>query len=94
MRREVDIENEMGLLLFIHAEPFRGIRANVAVELYEYPSPRTMVKVPSSGFRFSLTLQNGSLEKLQWRLRFVNTSRQQTPSSSEDPGIRPLAIIP
>lgn len=85
------IENEMGMLLFIHAEPFRRIRADMAMELFEYPAPRTLVKVPSSGFRFSLTLQNGSVEQIQWRLRLVNTKRQKTPSSYDGPGIRPLS---
>ncbi len=65
----------------------------MTVELFEYPEARTLVKVPSSGFRLSLALQNGFQETLQWRFRMVNTSRQQTPSSTEQPGIRPLANI-
>ena len=87
------VKNEKGLLLLFHAEPFRGIRADGVVEVFEFPAPRTNVKVPSSGFRFSLTLQNGSQEKILWRFRMVRTNRQQTPSLGNYPGIRPLTNI-
>lgn len=85
------IKNERGVLFLIHAEPMRAIRCDVALELFAYPRPRPLVKLPSSGFRFSLTLHNGSLEKLQWRLRFLSTRRQETPSSSDSPGIYSLS---
>ena len=87
------IENERGVLFLIHAEPMRAIRCDVALELFAYPAPRTQVKVPSSGYRFSVTLHNGSLEKLQWRLRLLNSSRQKTPLSFDHPEINPLANI-
>jgi len=86
------ILNEQGLLILIRAEPFREVRADFSVELYKYPAPRTLVRVPSSGYRYNLTLNNGSLGKLQWRLRTVLSSRQQTPSADLS-GIRPLSII-
>ena len=83
------VKNERGMLLMIHAEPFRGIRVETALEFFSYPAPRSLVNVPSSGFRFSLNVQNGSREKLLWRVRMVNTSRQQS-KASDHPGIRPL----
>lgn len=86
------ILNEKGLLLVIHAEPFSGIQADVAIELSEYPAPRTHALVPSSGFRCQLTIGNGSRAKLLWRMRIVSTSKQQTPSTDR-PGIRPLARV-
>ncbi|MCP4312176.1 MAG: hypothetical protein GY790_12995 [Bacteroidetes bacterium] len=86
------IVNERGVLLLIHAEPYRGIQADLAVEVYEYPAPRTLVRVPSSGFRYRLTLHNGSRAELQWRFIMVKSTRQQTPSSTLT-GIRPLTNI-
>ena len=83
------VKNERGVLLVIHAEPFRGFRAEAALEFFSYPAPRSLVNVPSSGFRFSLSVQNGSREKLLWRLRMVNTSRQHS-KAFDHPGIRPL----
>lgn len=87
------IENERGVLLLIHAEPFRTIRSDFAIELYGSPAPKTQVKVPSSGFRLMLTLQNGSHEKMHWRFRVVKTLRQQTPTSDAQAGIRPLTQL-
>ncbi len=87
------IENEKGLLLVIHAEPYRGVRADMNLEYFEYPAPRALTRVPSSGFRLNLTLQNGSQEKFQWRIRIVHTTRQHTPSSTDHPGIPPISNI-
>ncbi len=87
------IKNERGVLLLIHAEPFRAIRSDFALELFESPAPRTLVIVPSSGFRFMLTLKNGNHEPIHWRFRLVKTLRQITPASEVQAGIRPLAHI-
>lgn len=86
------VKNERGVLLLIHAEPFRGFRTEAALEFFSHPAPRSLVNVPSSGFRFSINVQNGSREKLLWRLRMVNTSRQHS-KASDHPGIRPLISI-
>jgi len=86
------IANERGLLLLVLAEPFRNTRADLSVEIYQYPGPRYQVPVPSSGFRYKFTLHNGSMEILQWKLRMTFTSRQVTPSSGL-PGIQPLHNI-
>ena len=83
------VKNERGVLLVIHTEPFREFRAETALEFFSYPAPRSLVNVPSSGFRFSLNVQNGSRGKLVWRLRMVNTSRQHS-KAFDHPGIRPL----
>lgn len=87
------IKNERGLMILFHAEPYRGIRSDFVLELYTNPAPKTLSKVPSSGFRCVLTLQNGSHEKVQWRFRMVKTERQQTPSTNINSGIRPLTHI-
>lgn len=83
------IANESGLLLLLLSEPFREIRADLSIQIYKYPAPRAQVLVPSSGFRYKLTLHNGLLEKLQWKFAIIKTTRQQSPSANL-PGIRPL----
>lgn len=83
------VANESGLLLLIHSEPFREIRADLSIEINKYPAPRTQVLVPSSGFRYKLTLHNGPLKKLQWKFAMIKTTRQQTPMANLS-GIRPL----
>ena len=86
------IKNERGISLLIHAEPYRGIRADATAEIFHYPAPRAFLNTPSSGFRFSLTLQNGSQEALRWRLLMVNTSRPKN-DPMEHAGIRALGSI-
>ena len=83
------IANENGLLLLMQSEPFREIRADLSIQIYNYPAPCSQALVPSSGFRYKLALHNGVFEKLQWKFVLIKTSRQQTPSVNLS-GIRPL----
>lgn len=76
----------------IHAEPYRELKAQMTLELYGFPGPRTYTNVPSMGFTYNLTFENGALEKMQWRLRMKHTIRQKTPSV-DLPGISPLAPV-
>lgn len=86
------ISNEMGLSLYVFAEPFRKIRSDVMVELFRFPGPLYTVPVPSSGFRARISLQNGSHEVLQWRIRLVSSYRQKTGSSVDQAGIPILSM--
>lgn len=84
------INNEKGLMLHLRAEPGRNLLAELSVELFGYPSPRTFTRVPSMGYRYCCTLQSAGHALLQWRVRFVKKIWQQTPASPRQ-GIRPLA---
>lgn len=86
------IKNERGMLLLIHAEPFGGIRADAAAEIYMHLAPRSLVNVPASGYRFSLTLQNGAREAVLLKFMMVNTSRPHN-NPSELAGVRSLVNI-
>jgi hypothetical protein len=83
------ISNEKGLSLQIHAEPFRTMVADLSVGMYWYPAPRYLVPVPSSGYRYSLKIQNAGSGQLQWMIRFTRRTSQQTPANVSI-GVRPL----
>lgn len=77
------ISNEMGLGIYLHAEPLGKIRSDFVVELFKHPGPRFAAQFPSSGFRFRLTLKNGSHEALQWRIRLIAVGKQTSSSRPE-----------
>jgi hypothetical protein len=83
------ISNEKGMMMQLYAEPGRNLIADFSAELFGYPSSRYLTQVPSSGYRYSCTLQSTGPGKLQWRIRFVKKIWQQTPSSGRQ-GIRSL----
>jgi hypothetical protein len=83
------IRNEQGLALHLHIETGKFISADLTGELFRYPSPRYLTKVPSGGYRLDLSLQNPGTKTIQWRVRVVSKTWQTTPSS-ETSKLRPL----
>lgn len=83
------IRNEQGLAFHLHMEPGKAVTVKFTGELFQYPSPRYLTKVPSSGYRLDLSLQNPTNRMLQWRARVVRKSWQTSPAN-EKFSVRPL----
>jgi len=83
------IKNEQGAAFYVHVETGELVTAEMTFELFRYPSPRYLTRVPSMGSRLDLTLGNPVNNLTQWRLRVVSKSMQTTPTD-ENGGIRPI----
>ena len=83
------IKNEEGVAFNMHVEAGKFLTTELTGELFRYPSPRYLTRVPSTGSRLDLTLGNPVNNLIQWRLRVVSKSIQTTPLD-ENRGIRPL----
>lgn len=77
------IRNEQGLAIHVHVETGPRITALFTGELFRYPMPRYLTRVPSAGYRLDLSLQNPGTQSLQWRVRLIRKAWQETP---EDEG--------
>jgi hypothetical protein len=84
------ISNEGGATLCFQAEPFGRLLADLSIELFDYPCPRHQCVVPSSGARYSFSLQNSGTGMLQWRIRYMQRIWQDTPAC-EQPGVHTLS---
>ncbi len=83
------ITNENGIALVFHAEPGRSFQADFLLELFNYPAPRFMADVPTTGHRYSCALGNPAPGKWQWNFIIAKKCWQITPGR-EEPGLRPL----
>ena len=82
-------DNEQGIAFHLHIEPGSLLVADFTGELCKYPGPRYNCLVPSSSCRIDLSLRRPGRHPLQWRIRLLHKSWQNTPSQ-ESSGVRPL----
>jgi hypothetical protein len=87
--RSSHVENEQGVAFHLHLEPGPFLVADFTGELCKYPAPRYQCLVPSSAFRIDFSLQNPSINPLQWRFRLVSKTWQSTPAH-ESTGVSSL----
>ena len=73
-----NINNEQGVALLLQSEPGIWFTADFLVELFNYPSRRYLTSVPSTGYRYSLTLKNNPYQGLQWKIKLVKKAWQIT----------------
>ncbi len=78
---------EKGIALQLQAEPGGKIVVDFTAELFSYPEPRFLTKVPSTGYRYSCTFQNVGYGDLRWKIRLVKKFWQTTPGT-DNTGIR------
>jgi hypothetical protein len=83
------IENDQGIAISWHLEAGRFFLADLNVELFRYPAPGQLVRIPSSSYRLSCSIKNAGIRDYQWRLKISKKVWQITPVSLE-PGPRPL----
>jgi hypothetical protein len=83
------IRNEQGLAFHLHMESSKAMIIKLTGELFRYPLPRYLTRVPSEGYRMDLSLQNPTNNTMQWRIRLVRKSWQTTPADTIFP-LRPL----
>ena len=83
------ISNEQGIAVGLHAEPGLLFTADFLLELFNYPSPRYLTRIPSTGYRYSCTFNNPGIKHLQWRFRILKKVWQTTPATNAI-GLRPL----
>jgi hypothetical protein len=65
----------------LHAEPGTWFKADFLAELFNYPSPRYLTNVSSTGYRYSLTIKNNPYQDLQWKIKLVKKAWQITPGT-------------
>ena len=83
------IKNEQGVAFHMHVETGKFLTAEITGELFRYPSPRYLTRVPSTGSRLDLTFGNPVNNLIDWRVRVVSKFMQTTPLN-ENTGIRPI----
>ncbi|MEN8229923.1 MAG: hypothetical protein ABFS38_17315 [Bacteroidota bacterium] len=83
------ISNEQGIAVGLHAEPGLLFTADLLLEYFNYPDPRYLTRVPSTGYRYSCTLNNPGIKHLQWRFRILKKVWQTTPATNAT-GLRSL----
>ena len=74
------IRNEQGLAFHLQAETGPRITARLTGELFRYPMPRYLTRVPSAGYRLDLSLENPGTQDLRWRARLVQKAWQASPA--------------
>jgi hypothetical protein len=84
-----DIKNEQGLAFHLHVETGKLITAELTAEVFRYPMPRYLTRVPSGAYRLDLSMQNPGSQVLEWRARLYSKTWQTTPAD-ENSRIRPL----
>ncbi len=80
---------ESGVAIQLHAEPGIWLSADATCELFGYPAPRYLTRVPSVGTRCSITFNSPGNSNLQWSVRIQHKKWQATPASAEA-GLPPL----
>ena len=84
-----NIKNEQGIAAGLHAEPGVLFTADFLVELFNYPNPRYLTRVPSTGYRYSCTFNNPGIKHLRWKFRIIKKVWQTTPGT-DDIGLRSI----
>jgi hypothetical protein len=83
------IQNEQGLAFHLHMESGRAMLIKFSGELFRYPAPRHLTRVPSEGCRLDLSLQNPDNLALHWKARLDSHFWQTTPADGKA-AVRPL----
>lgn len=83
------IRNEQGLAFHLYMESGKALIIKLTGELFRFPFPRYLTRVPSEGYRLELRLQNPTGNSMQWRIRLVRKYWQTTPADKIFP-LRPL----
>jgi hypothetical protein len=83
------VRNEEGVATLWHFEAGRAFNAEFRMELFRYPGPRYLARIPTAGYRLGLSISNAGAATLQWRFRIYRKMWQTTPADGE----RPLPLI-
>jgi hypothetical protein len=76
------ISNEMGVAMHLQLEPGQQFLVSFTGEAFHFPGPRFLCSVPSSSYKYGVTIKNSGAPEFNWRVRVTKKIWQTTPAEN------------